>query len=216
MEKKHKLELLKAQVEGQEQTMHYIGREIHDSVAQKLTLASLYSQMAQSNATKDESTPTVTQMINTSLEELRELSRTLTDQKLHKQSLANLIREESELINATGITRVQVELDEKLAPSAMIKNAMIRIIQEFTQNSLKHAQSSLITIRLFELEGKLNLHVSDNGVGFIVDDKLGTGSGLNNMQRRVESLKGEYFLRSIPGEGTELKIHIPVVSLEKG
>ena len=40
----HTKELLSTQIEMQTQTMQYIGREIHDNVGQKLTLASLYTQ----------------------------------------------------------------------------------------------------------------------------------------------------------------------------
>ena len=40
----HQQELLTTQLEIQTQTMQHIGREIHDNVGQKLTLASLYTQ----------------------------------------------------------------------------------------------------------------------------------------------------------------------------
>ena len=40
----HQKELLSNQIEIQKQTMQDIGREIHDNIGQKLTLASLYSQ----------------------------------------------------------------------------------------------------------------------------------------------------------------------------
>ena len=40
----HQQELLFAQIEIQQQTMQHIGREIHDNIGQKLTLASLYTQ----------------------------------------------------------------------------------------------------------------------------------------------------------------------------
>ena len=41
IEKQHKLDLLNNQLKVQQQTMQFIGSEIHDSVAQKLTLATL-------------------------------------------------------------------------------------------------------------------------------------------------------------------------------
>ena len=44
IEELHKLDLLNKLLQVQQQTMQFIGREIHDSVAQKLTLASIYSQ----------------------------------------------------------------------------------------------------------------------------------------------------------------------------
>ena len=40
----HQKELLATQIEIQQQTMQHIGREIHDNIGQKLTLASLYTQ----------------------------------------------------------------------------------------------------------------------------------------------------------------------------
>src|SRR5688572_23668704 len=44
LEERHRIDLLKTQVQTQQETMQFIGREIHDSVTQKLTLASILSQ----------------------------------------------------------------------------------------------------------------------------------------------------------------------------
>ncbi|MBK8610826.1 MAG: histidine kinase dimerization/phosphoacceptor domain-containing protein [Chitinophagaceae bacterium] len=87
MKEKHHIELLNTQLESQQQTMHFIGQEIHDSVAQKLTLASIYTQRMEFDnempGIKDKLTG-VSKIINDSLLELRELSKNLTDTKLQK------------------------------------------------------------------------------------------------------------------------------------
>ena len=76
------MELLDTQVQMQQQTMTYIGREIHDSVSQKLTLASIYAQKLEfesKDGTMSDKLKMINTIINDSLAELRDLSRTLTD-----------------------------------------------------------------------------------------------------------------------------------------
>ncbi|MDQ1098731.1 sensor histidine kinase [Chryseobacterium camelliae] len=78
----HKRELLATQVEIQQATMQQIGRELHDNIGQKLTLVSLYTQqlLYEDRVPEvSERIDQVSQIINQSLQDLRSLSKTLTD-----------------------------------------------------------------------------------------------------------------------------------------
>lgn len=82
--------------------MKYIGREIHDNVGQKLTLASLYIQQLifENNTPHINSTiDGVNDIINESLKELRQLSRSLTGDYIKCNSISELIKKECEKIN---------------------------------------------------------------------------------------------------------------------
>ena len=97
----HQKELLTTEIEIQLQTMQHIGREIHDNVGQKLTLASLYTQqLLYENKLPDrnEKIENIGEIINQSLIELRHLSKSLTDNTIEKANISDLLRQEFEKI----------------------------------------------------------------------------------------------------------------------
>ncbi|HZV71020.1 MAG TPA: ATP-binding protein [Saprospiraceae bacterium] len=207
--KKHKLELLKAQVDGQEQTMQFIAREIHDNVTQKLTLASLYSQMMDADerlhAFKENIQP-ISHILESSLVELRSLSKALIDNSLQQKTIGELILEETRIVNSTGMTYVSAHIEDHANLSVEMKSNLFRVVQEFIQNSLKHAQAKKIEINLTRKNHQLCLSLRDDGKGFDMNTSMEKGMGLNNMKRRIESLNGSFELISKKDEGTTMII----------
>lgn len=210
----HHKELLATQVEIQQQTMQHIGREIHDNIGQKLTLASLYTQqLAFENKAPNvkDSIENISAIINQSLEELRELSKSLTDNSIAKKTICKLINAECEKINELKISKINFTCaNKKIDLSYELKAILVRITQEFIQNSIKHAKCKLITVNLREVENKIILKLQDDGVGFESDKMYANGIGLANMKKRTEMLGGKFFLESKTNKGTKLEIEIPL------
>jgi signal transduction histidine kinase len=79
-----------------------------------------------------------------------------------------------------------------------------RIIQEFINNSIKHAQCDTITIELYLTEnGKVELMLKDNGVGF--DESLiSNGLGLQNIDQRIRNGGLNGSITSEKNKGTAL------------
>ncbi|MGB0879318.1 MAG: sensor histidine kinase [Polaribacter sp.] len=211
-ERIYKQELIKTQVEIQTQTMKHIGREIHDNVGQKLTLSSLYlQQLVFENQVPQvsEKINTVNDIINESLEELRSLSKSLTDDTIQNSSIIALIENECEKIR--DLKKCAVSFENKLktnVTSYQTKSILLRIVQEFIQNSVKHSQCKTIDISLSNLQNELQLMLKDDGQGFDVNIKS-EGIGLKNIKKRVEILKGTSTLQSNKN-GTKLTIKIPL------
>jgi signal transduction histidine kinase len=207
----HSRELLSIQLETQQQTMQHIGTEIHDNVGQKLTLASLYTkQLAAGTVTNMEGKiAEVGNIIDESLTELRQLSKTLTNPELANASIIILLNEEASRINASGICHVSISnIDEIVLPQAE-KNILFRLLQEFIQNSLKHAACRKIIIALEKESNMLNVTATDDGKGFDTSG-VSTGIGLQNMKRRSEQLNATYKLTSEKGSGTSLTLQLPI------
>ncbi len=214
--KKHELELLNIQLQAQEQTMQFIGREIHDSVAQKLTLAAIYTQKLEYENQYPGMTgrlESISSVINDSLHELRDLSKTLTDNKMHDSSLEELLSAECERVNETGICRARITTSFEGMISVTVKSFLLRIVQEFLQNSLRHSEARMINVTIEEKEGDLYLTAFDNGKGFDTKNVGSKGIGLSNMERRVHSMGGNFQLTSKSGEGTRLEVRIPEENL---
>ncbi len=206
-EEQHAKELLATQVEIQQQTMQDLGREIHDNVGQKLTLASIYAQqLAFENKypAVNERIATIGSIINTSLSELRSLSRTLTSDYIQKTELSALVKTECDRVNALGKCRVTCQFAQvKIPLDETKKKIVLRIVQEFLQNSLRHAQCTDITVILQYADSTLKIIAKDDGVGF---DTVGAfyGIGLENMRKRAELIGAQFYLASRLNEGTEI------------
>lgn len=205
----HQQQLLSTQLQSQTQTMQFIGREIHDNVGQKLTLASLYSkQLLGYTGTGAETINTIGNIIDESLADLRQLSKSLTNPALAETPLAQLLQEEAARINSLGSCFVQVTdttSQNHLTPAQ--KNILFRMLQEFIQNSLKHAGCKKIKIGLQTVNTIFTITAADDGKGFNPLEKS-KGQGLANMQRRAEELQATYELKSEPGKGTQLIVQI--------
>ncbi len=89
---------------------------------------------------------------------------------------------------------------DKLNPTIAIN--IFRLIQEAVNNSVKHGKPNKIRIAL-EVEECARLTISDDGIGFSGEDKMGH-FGLINMRKRARELGAEYELISSAGKGTQI------------
>jgi len=212
-EQEHRQELLASQIEIQQQTMQHIGREIHDNVGQKLTLASLYTQQLgyqNQYPTINTSLMSISGLIDESLKELRNLSKNLTDSYFQLTDMETLLRQECEKINQIGGCQVETTFNGSIVrASLLVKTIVLRILQEFMQNSLKHAACSIITVQLNNDGKGLYLLMIDNGKGFDVATVDNGGIGLANMKKRAEMIGADWQLQSEINKGTSLQFFIP-------
>jgi len=207
----HHKELLETQLEIQQATMQQIGRELHDNIGQKLTLVSLYTQqLLYENRVPEvsERIEQVSQIINQSLHDLRSLSKTLTDDNINQKEIVTLIQEEVNKANAFKRCQISFKHNfDQLDLDFAHKNVLLRITQEFIQNSIKHAKCKNIFISLNTSEGNLwELKISDDGIGFDHSNITSNGIGLTNMKNRAQIIGAEYNLKSEKNIGTTVSI----------
>ncbi len=213
MQELHQSELLSTQLEMQTQTMQHIGREIHDNVGQKLTLASLYTQqLAYENKAPhiNDKIENIGSIINESLAELRQLSKSLTDDRINDNNIVQLLQQECEIVNELKKCDISFTSNQNnIALPYQTKSILVRITQEFLQNSMKHALCKTIQVTLQKNESSLLLVLQDDGKGFDKNKIASNGIGLINMKKRAEIIGGKYTLESTLDKGTKLIIEIP-------
>ena len=206
-------EILNIQLEIQQQTMQYIGREIHDNVGQKLVLAALYIQQAdgeENKALTQKKIDSIALILNEALIDLRSLSKNLIQTDNLNIGLYDIINGECKKINDTGFCKVIFESNvEQIELSQSIKNLVLRILQEFIQNSLKHAECSEIKVCIKKKEIGLMVESFDNGKGFIYNNKSLCGIGLKNVMKRADMIGADLSIISEPGKGTAMHLFIP-------
>lgn len=212
-------ELLQTQVEIQNQTLQQIGQELHDNVGQLLTLARLHLNHAERLTALPEATNRVRQaneVLKTTIQAVRMLSKTLDADTVVQHGLGESLGLECDRINRLGTVAVRFEnagLPETLVPQTQL--VVFRMAQEVLNNALKHAEARNLTVVVHHLDGHLLLDLADDGQGFSPNEAAtrnldGSGSGLHNLRRRAELLGGTFTLTSQPGQGTRVRIAVPV------
>jgi len=81
-----------------------------------------------------------------------------------------------------------------------LETGIYRIVQEALTNAGKHGQAAHARVEVVERDGRVDVSVSDDGVGFDPEAAT-TGFGLAGMRERVALLDGTLELRSSPGQG---------------
>jgi NarL family two-component system sensor histidine kinase LiaS len=80
-----------------------------------------------------------------------------------------------------------------------------RITQEALHNVARHSQASRVTIHL-NCEEVVTLSIQDNGCGFDINSDNPQGVGLSSMRERIQILKGQIEIQSVPGEGVKITV----------
>lgn len=203
-------ELLKTQLEVQEQTLNYVSTEIHDNITQvlsfvKLTLANIASSVDEAKKNKiNESRELLAQTIT----DLRDLSKSLSFEHIASIGLLKTIEIEIERINKSGLLSVTFIVEGKVySLGEQLELVLFRIFQETLNNTLKHSGAKHLKIMLQYHSDLFNLTLEDDGSGFsteMTDNKR--GSGLKNIENRAALIGGTATIDSAPGRGCCVKV----------
>lgn len=210
--------LIYTKMEIQEETFQHISKEIHDNISLSLTLAKLNLEAFawKQNTDTKEHVKTSIEQIATAINDLGDLSKSMSADIVSSHGLLKAIEYELEDIRESS--KLEIDLETNGNPVSMdIQRELIlfRIIQESFKNILKHAKASRAVIKLSYSDHYLSIIIKDNGKGFdpqeieSQDDKI-KSSGLKNIKHRSSILMGSSRIESQPGEGSSVFITIPL------
>lgn len=209
-------ELLKSQLEIQEQTFRHISQEIHDNIGQMLSLAKLnLSTMdpAQQISLEQKITDSK-KLVSQAIYDLRNLSHGLNTDYVADLGLARAIEHELEMIRKSGDQETVFQTEGNAYRIDKQREVIIyRIVQETLNNILKHAASRKIIIHLHYSLEEITLTITDNGKGFDLtplDIDKSYGLGIKNMYNRARLMGARFQISSTLGEGTSVVVTVPV------
>ncbi len=92
--------------------------------------------------------------------------------------------------------------------SAEARHNLFLIVKEALHNVVKHSQASEVELIVSLEDGKAQIQIKDNGKGFLLDERMGSGNGLVNMRKRIEDIGGAFRIESEPALGTTVALTI--------
>lgn len=192
-------------------------RELHDGINQLMVTVLYRIELARRKLSQGDSSglddiDSGRKVLNDAIQEVRRISHDLRPSILDdlglERGLSNLLEQFSERTSIR--VRSDVCLPEKRLPED-IEITLYRLIQEALTNIEKHADASDLVLKLNPQRGRVYLDLRDNGCGFDPQaNKHMLGIGLRNMRERVELLGGEFRLDSGIGEGTRIRVVLPL------
>jgi len=218
MKNHYEREMLRIKLEVQDQTLAYICREIHDNIGQSISLAKLHLNTIkpEKGSKAEEKINHVVELLGKSLDDLRELTLSLTIEEIEGEGLANAIERQVIQLRKTDRFSVHFEVIGSYDFLDGQKDIIVvRILQESINNIIRHAHATAINILLEYGSNALSLQIKDNGVGFdtaLIDDPLQItkGRGMFNMRDRARLIGADFTITSDKNSGTTVNIKVPL------
>ncbi len=195
-------------VAAADETRRRIERDLHDGIQQRLVSLGLELREAQASAPSDhreleDAMSHAVEGLSEVLDDLREISRGIHPAILSEGGL------EPAMKALARRSAIPVELDTRLdtrLPESVEVTAYF-VASEALANVAKHAHASLARIEVRVDGDALHLSIADDGVGGADPAR---GSGLVGLTDRVEALGGTLTIRSPAGDGTTMRVELPV------
>lgn len=192
-----------------------IGQELHDGLAQELTVASLLATQLAKRAAEQrlgvaEDLGKLADLIAGSFDSARAAAHGLSPLIGFNGDLGLAL---ATLARMSSIAGTAVELHSRFeAPLRLTLEAathLYRIAQEAVQNALKHAAARRIEVYFDVRADWVMLRVVDDGRGIRPVDAASSGFGINTIRYRTSAIGGQLSIRSVPSGGTKVTCLVP-------
>lgn len=191
-----------------------LARDLHDSIKQQVFATAMQVAAVQALLPHD---PQAAQahlaesrrLVQQTQQELTGLIHELRPAALDGRGLPAALREHAaEWSQQTGIP-LETSLQGERPLPLLLEQTIFRVVQEALTNVARHSQATGAELHLTWSNGDVTLTVTDNGRGFNPVTVGKKSIGLRSMQERVETLGGQFDIRSRPDQGTKLTIRLP-------
>ncbi len=197
-------------IDTEERERKRFSEDLHDGLGPMLSTIKLYINQMNKSVVSDKERVELLDFTNDLIDEAINSTRTIANNILPSSigdnGLWSAINAFCNNIEQTGTIRFLLVNNTDLRFNKNVENSIYRIIIELINNTIKHAQATLINIS-FELENEtIKIEYSDDGIG--IDYEVSKGLGLKNIKNRCKSLNGQY--RIYNSNGMRFELIIPI------
>ncbi|MFP4233465.1 MAG: GAF domain-containing protein [Nitriliruptoraceae bacterium] len=193
-----------------------IGRDLHDTVIQRLFATGLSLQASQR---KVQDRPEVSERLEQAVDDIdgivREIRATIfalqsagEDDRGVRAQVLDVVEELTGVLPRAPRVRFDGPIDTVVGPE--VRDHLLPVVREALTNVAKHAAASDIELELTAEGAGVRLRIVDDGVGISPDAVHGEGFGLTNLRERAEALGGTFSISSPgPDGGTVVLWAVP-------
>ena len=212
-------------IQTSEQQQQGISRELHDNIAQVLAATTNRLTLARNEkmpAWLRQELLDLRALLEGALHDVRTLARDLRPALLdHFGFAAALERHADAFRQRSRITlEIRVETDAVNFLDCEDLTHLFRLAQVALQNIEDHSAATQAWFTLVQNDGTMHLEIGDNGRAFTperVAEAQGDGHlGLLGIRERAELLGGSLLLEAVPGQGTTIRVQIPIPPPARG
>lgn len=193
-----------------------IAKDLHDEIGSALTSIKILSEVSHNNLQKDPGK--ASSMLKKITEQSSQVQQGMSDivwaVSPDNDKLENMAVRMREYITHTlepKNIKTSFEVDEKALSKSLSmeqRHDFLLIFKEAINNAAKYSGAGHVAIHLCGNAGKIQLIISDDGVGFDAS-RSRSSNGLRNMRARTEALQGTFTICTEPGKGVKIAIEIP-------
>ncbi len=207
-EKQFEKELTTTQIEIKEETLNYIGQELHDDIGQKLTVARIQTNqlIAKLQDNRKEELSEINDIIKQCIEDVRNLSKTLSSSHIEHFGIVDSLEREIQRVKKLSYLTVDfscnnndIDMDGR---HALI---LFRIVQECINNALKHSKTKYLQLVIADADDSLSICIKDKGKGFDTQ-KPHEGRGMKNIISRANLIGSDINIHSQENKGTTIDL----------
>ncbi|MEO5978333.1 MAG: PAS domain S-box protein [Chryseolinea sp.] len=174
-------------------------KDLHDDLGPVFSTLNLYLQTLskkESDPSKREILNSLSEIVNSAVKQVREISHNLSPYLLRDAGLVEAIRTHLKKFQANGVDAQLETQNNVLAISHPTEIVIYRVLLELLNNTMKHAQATKIRIQLSCVSKEVIFNYYDNGRGFDPSNQKNAGIGLKNIENRVRALNGSLKFQS--------------------
>jgi signal transduction histidine kinase len=205
-------------IKAQEDERARIARDLHDDLSQQLAGVSIILSGLKRTIGKRGADPEIEQKFVTLQERtaaaataVRNLSHELHPGVLEHAGLTATLRGHcADTQDHHQVTVAFSPADGLDSLDLDVAICVFRVVQEALANAVRHAHACTIGVTLRMDTDGVELSVVDDGVGFVASERTESGLGLRSIHERVRFMRGSVSIDSRPGEGTRVRVRIPI------
>ncbi len=209
LEKEKKILTMSSMIKGQEEERKRIAQDLHDGLGGLLASVKTKFAVIQNQITALESLDVYNEankLLDNACTEVRKIAHNMMPDALSKLGLIEAVKDTAEQFGEMNVD--VIDLGMHVLDDTQ-KVMIYRVIQEFLNNTRKHAVASQVIIQ-FYIEGDDQLiYLEDDGGGFDKFNVNSKGIGIKSMESRINYIGGTLDLESIIGVGTTMTIKVP-------
>jgi len=209
----------------QEEERKRISRELHDQIAQTLVglnvhLAALTQGAGKSSKGLNQRIARAQKIVEESVNIVHQFARELRPTVLDDLGLIPALHAHLKAFaTQTGVRTHLTAFAAVEALDAAKRTVLYRIAQEALSNVARHAEANRVEVTIQRVQGAARMEITDDGKSFDVERVLHAKGnerlGLLGMRERVEMVRGTFGIQSAPGQGTTVRVEIPLASARK-